>query len=124
MSLVAQYHNLQKEIERLQAARASLQDDPALKAEMEFESKLRSLMADYGKSLPDIISIIAPSGEKPEVTKKRKSTPRKVKIYRNPLTNEVVESKGGNHKLLQDWKVEFGATEVESWVEQPDQSAA
>jgi hypothetical protein len=28
----------------------------------------------------------------------------------------VVETKGGNHKTLKEWKTKHGADEVESWV--------
>lgn len=38
-----------------------------------------------------------------------------MKVYKNPLTGEIVETKGGNHKLLKAWKAQFGA-EVESWL--------
>jgi len=39
-----------------------------------------------------------------------------VKVYRNPHNGELIETKGGNHKLLKQWKQEYGAQEVESWV--------
>jgi hypothetical protein len=39
-----------------------------------------------------------------------------VKQYKNPHNGEVIETKGGNHKLLKEWKAQYGAEEVESWV--------
>jgi hypothetical protein len=42
--------------------------------------------------------------------------PRRVKIYKNPHTGEVVETKGGNHKTLKEWKAEHGSATVESWL--------
>ncbi|MDT4852441.1 hypothetical protein FQZ97_866740 [compost metagenome] len=42
---------------------------------------------------------------------------RVVKTYKNPHTGEVVETKGGNHKVLNAWKAEFGADEVKSWIQ-------
>lgn len=42
---------------------------------------------------------------------------RRVKIYRNPHANEVIETKGGNHKTLKEWKATWGAEEVESWAQ-------
>ena len=41
---------------------------------------------------------------------------RDLKVFKNPHTGEIVETKGGNHKLLKAWKAEHGAAEVESWL--------
>jgi hypothetical protein len=46
----------------------------------------------------------------------RNLKPRQVKIYKNPHTGEVVETKGGNHKTLKEWKAEHGSATVESWL--------
>lgn len=35
-------------------------------------------------------------------------------------SGEVVETKGGNHKTIKDWKAQYGAQEVESWLAQYD----
>lgn len=122
MSLIANYQQLQKDLEKLQSEHARLSSDPELKREMEFDAKLRTLMGEYSKSLPDVISILEPApinfskkgGRNPEVKVRR---PRQVKVYHNPLTGERVESKGGNNKLLGQWKAEFGAEEVDRWIE-------
>lgn len=34
----------------------------------------------------------------------------------NPHTGEFIETKGGNHKGLKAWKVQYGAETVESWL--------
>lgn len=39
-----------------------------------------------------------------------------MKIYKNPHSGEIVETKGGNHKLLKAWKNEHGSHVVESWL--------
>lgn len=121
MSLIANFQALQKELEQLTAKHAKLAEDPELKVEMEFDSKLRNLLAEYGKSLPDVIAIIEPAsnpfnrkGSFGAEKKTRKA--RTVKVYQHPTTGEIVESKGGNNKLLGLWKAEFGADEVENWV--------
>ena len=41
---------------------------------------------------------------------------RKLKIYKNPNTGEVVETRGGNQKTLKAWKEEHGNDTVESWL--------
>lgn len=122
MSLIANYHQLQKDLERLQSEHNRLSSDPALKREMEFDTKLRSLMGEYSKSLPDIMSILEPgSSQSPKMGKSgapiKHRRKRLAKTYRNPLTGEIVESKGGNNKLLGQWKAQFGSEEVEGWVQ-------
>ncbi|MGF6458081.1 hypothetical protein ABIA55_003545 [Pseudomonas frederiksbergensis] len=69
--------------------------------------------------MKDIINLLdpqasrrAPAAQSQPGTRK----PRQVKIYKNPHTGEVVETKGGNHKTLKEWKVEYGADTVESWL--------
>ncbi|HCL4185724.1 TPA: DNA binding protein, partial [Pseudomonas aeruginosa] len=42
---------------------------------------------------------------------------RAVKVYKNPNSGEIVETKGGNHKVLKAWKAEFGNDVVESWLQ-------
>jgi hypothetical protein len=46
----------------------------------------------------------------------RKRRRRKLKIYTNPVTGEVVKTRGANHKILKAWKAEHGAATVEGWA--------
>lgn len=39
-----------------------------------------------------------------------------MKTYKNPHSGEVIETKGGNHKTLKEWKAEHGSDLVESWA--------
>ena len=121
MSLLNEYRTLERELERHQATLERLKDDPVLQKELAFEGELRDLMASYEKDLADVMSILEPGGVLKPVAKslggKPARAPRTVKVYRNPLTGEIVESKGGNNKLLSAWKARFGASEVESWVQ-------
>lgn len=41
---------------------------------------------------------------------------RVVKTYKNPHTGQKVQTKGGNHKLLKEWKAKWGGDVVEGWV--------
>jgi hypothetical protein len=119
MSKLAEYRQLEKHLaEQLQALEA-LKGDAALKKEIEFETKLRELLDQYGFSLKHIINLLDPQNSSRrsvpvQTTGPRK--PRQLKIYKNPHTGEVVETKGGNHKTLKEWKTEHGADEVESWL--------
>lgn len=119
MSKLAEYRQLEKHLaEQLQALEA-LKGDAALKKEIEFETKLRELLNQYGFSLKHIIILLDPqSSSRRSVPVQTTGTrkPRQLKTYKNPHTGEVVETKGGNHKTLKEWKIEHGVDEVESWL--------
>lgn len=119
MSKLAEFRQLEKHLaEQLQALEA-LKGDAGLKQEIEFETKLRALLAKYGYSLRDIINLLDPQAGRRVPASEPKSgarKPRQVKIYKNPTTGEVVKTKGGNHKTLKQWKAEHGSRTVESWL--------
>lgn len=119
MSKLAEFRQLEKHLaEQLQALEA-LKGDVGLKKEIEFETKLRALLAEYGYSLPNVISLLNPQASRrvPTIDSKAGTRkPRQVKVYKNPHTGEVVETKGGNHKTLKEWKAEHGSATVESWL--------
>lgn len=119
MSKLAEFRQLEKHFAEQLAALEAMKGDEGLKREVEFETKLRGLLGEYGYSLQNIINLLdpqagrrAPAAAEPAGTRK----PRQVKVYKNPHSGEVVETKGGNHKILKEWKSEFGADEVESWL--------
>ncbi|WP_283188603.1 histone-like nucleoid-structuring protein, MvaT/MvaU family [Pseudomonas sp. PMCC200344] len=119
MSKLAEFRQLEKHLaEQLQALEA-LKGDAGLKKEIEFETKLRALLAEYGYSLSNVINLLDPQARRRAPVAESKGgtrKPRQVKIYKNPHTGEVVETKGGNHKTLKEWKAEHGSATVESWL--------
>jgi len=119
MSKLAEYRQLEKHLAEQLQALETMKSDGALKKEIEFETKLRELLNQYGFSLKHIINLLDPQSTKrasmpPAVTGKRK--PRELKVYKNPHTGEVVETKGGNHKILKEWKTKYGLDVVDSWL--------
>ena len=120
MSLINEYRATEEAIKELQARLQSLSADDKLQKELEFEGKLRALMAEYQKSLPSIIAILDPEAKSGKVARASKTTgskrARKIKQYKNPNSGEVIETKGGNHKVLKEWKSKWGSDVVESWV--------
>ncbi|MFK3771883.1 MULTISPECIES: histone-like nucleoid-structuring protein MvaT [Pseudomonas] len=121
MSLINEYRATEEAIKELQARLTNLQQDGKLQKELDFEKKLRELMAENGKSLRDVIALLDPESKlskaprgaaKPVATKRA----RKVKQYKNPHNGEVIETKGGNHKTLKEWKAKWGGDTVESWA--------
>ncbi len=108
MSLINEYRATEEAIKELQERLKSLEQDDKLKKELEFEEKLRTLMGTYQKSLRDVISLLDPDAKIGKSTRTAKAPAgkraRKVKQYKNPHTGEVIETKGGNHKTLKEWK--------------------
>lgn len=118
MSRLAEFRQLEKHLAEQLAALEALKGDSGLQEEIEFEGKLRNLLAQYGKSLRDVVSIIDPKSAVKAAPASQKVTrkARAMKVYQNPHTGEVVETKGGNHKTLKQWKAEHGSDVVESWL--------
>lgn len=119
MSRLAEFRRLEQKLAQQLAVLEAMKGDAAIKAEMEFEEKLRALLGEYGFSLRDVISILDPKASArtpaPAAQEKSSRKPRELKIYKNPHSGEVVQTKGGNHAILKAWKAEHGAETVESW---------
>ncbi|MEE1921214.1 histone-like nucleoid-structuring protein MvaT [Pseudomonas sp. 148P] len=122
MSLINEYRATEEAIKELQARLQSLSADDKLQKELEFEKKLRELMGTYSKSLKDIIALLDPDAK---LNKVQRGAPakttgtkraRKVKQYKNPHNGEIIETKGGNHKTLKEWKAKWGGDVVEGWA--------
>ena len=122
MSLINEYRATEEAIKELQARLKNLSQEDKLQTELEFEGKLRTLMGEYQKSLRDIIALLDPEAKLNKaprnVAVKAPGTKRarKVKQYKNPHNGEVIETKGGNHKTLKEWKAKWGGDVVESWA--------
>ncbi|MGV8888074.1 MAG: histone-like nucleoid-structuring protein, MvaT/MvaU family [Pseudomonas sp.] len=118
MSRLAEFRAAEKALQEQLKQLESLKNDAGLKKEIEFEEKLQGLMKTYGKSLRDIIAILDPnpakSGLQQATPKTRRA--RVVKVYQNPHTGELIETKGGNHRGLKAWKEQYGAATVDSWL--------
>ncbi|HBO3146303.1 histone-like nucleoid-structuring protein, MvaT/MvaU family [Pseudomonas aeruginosa] len=120
MSRLAEFRAAEKALAEQIAHLESLKNDASLKREIQFEEQLKKLMSEYDKSLRDIIAILDPesrlkNGKPQAATSQRRA--RVSKVYKNPHTGEVVETKGGNHKVLKAWKAEYGNDAVDSWLQ-------
>ena len=96
-----------------------MEQDQALKSDLEFENKVKGLMDEYKKSPKDVLQILGaidPSvaGAKAEGGTRAK---RPLKTYKNPHTGEVVKTRGGNHKTLNEWRQKYGKEAVQGWQE-------
>lgn len=121
MSRLAEFRKLEEQLASQLQELEKLKNDEGLKREIEFEKKLRELMEQYDQDLGSVIDLLEPNTRQsnakaaPQPTRTRRA--RQVKVYRNPETGEVVETKGGNHKVLKAWKEQYGAETVESWIQ-------
>lgn len=121
MSRIAEYAKKEQLLKQLQEELLKLEQDDELKNELEFKDQLEMLMTEYGKSSKEVIQIIAPERFFSENNQKKTTRkPRKLKVYKNPHTGEVIETRGGNHKGLRAFKDEYGSEEVESWLVSED----
>jgi hypothetical protein len=120
MSRLAEFRDLERKLAAQLAELETLKNDDGLKREVEFEKKLRDLLGEYGFSLRNIVAILDPqsSSRRAPAVAETKGTrkARTIKVYKNPHSGEVVETKGGNHKTLKEWKAKYGSETVESWL--------
>lgn len=121
MSKLAEFKALEAQLAAQLKQLDELKNDGELKREIQFEEKLRKLMAEYGVSLKDIIALLDPqaraSGTISVSAARGQRRQRQAKVYKNPETGELVETKGGNHKVLKAWKETYGVAKVEGWLQ-------
>lgn len=119
MSILTAYINKEQKIKQIQEEIDRLKNDDRLKSEFQFKEKLESLMHDFDKKASEVISILAPQ-QTPHKTLISKSNgrraKRKLKVFKNPHTGEVVETRGGNQNTLKAWKREYGSEIVDKWL--------
>jgi hypothetical protein len=118
MSKLAEFKALEAQLAEQLAQLDAMKNDDGLKKEIEFEKKIRALLGEYGYSLREVKLILDPQARlAAKIDGRSQRRERQLKIYKNPNSGEVVETKGGNHKVLKAWKEEFGAEAVESWLQ-------
>lgn len=120
MAKINDYYQKKQLMEKLTAEINQLEQDQSLKHELAFESSIRELMAEYDKSPKHVLQILAaidPSiaGAKAEGSTGGTRAKRPMKTYKNPHTGEEVETRGGNHKVLNEWRQKHGKEAVQSW---------
>ncbi|OLO06762.1 H-NS histone [Salinicola sp. MH3R3-1] len=123
MSLLSEYTKKEQLLKQLSEELKALESDQRLKNELEFKDKLEALMTEYDKKAKDVIDLLSPDDTRsvPQSSTANGRRKRKLKIYKNPNTGEVIETRGGNHKALKAWKDEHGSETVEGWVVREEQ---
>jgi hypothetical protein len=120
-SVLSDYIKKEQMLKQLQEELQALESNSELKKELEFKEKLQTLMTEHGKLARDVCEMLDPSylsssvkATKTSSTDGRKKRP--LKVFKNPHTGEVVETRGGNHNVIKEWKAKFGNEEVVSWI--------
>lgn len=116
MSLINEYIQKEQQLKQLQQDLVRLEEDQRLKSELELKGKLESLMEEFDKRPSDIIALLDPEQANSKGTTTTGRRKRRLKIYENPHTGDVIKTRGGNHKGLRSWKSEYGDETVESWL--------
>jgi hypothetical protein len=114
-SVVAQRKALIEQRDALERQINSLQKEA--EAVQEISEKVRAEAKERNVSIVEIAYALVPElvrtpREGAAPTPRRE---RPLKRYKNPHNGEIIETKGGNHKILKQWKAQYGGAEVESW---------
>jgi hypothetical protein len=119
MAKINDYYQKKQLMEKLASELEQLEKDQSLKSELEFERKVRALMEEYDKTPKHVLQILAtidPSLAGASADTASGSRPKRpMKTYKNPHTGEVVKTRGGNHKTLNEWRKQHGKEAVQSW---------
>lgn len=117
MSLITELRAAEEALEASKRRLEELHANPKLKAVKEFESALRTLMAQYNMSLLDVNTIIDPAFKAPKTKAPGSTKARTLRRFTNPHTGEAVESYGGVNKVLAEWREQYGWETVKGWAE-------
>lgn len=117
MSLMQQYLETKRKQKELEAQLAKLESNTSLQQLLDFEDKLKSLMEEYSQTPESVMEVLGITSTKVKPVGSRKGATRPLKLYVNPNTGEKVETKGGNHKVLNAWRTQYGKDTVDSWLQ-------
>ena len=120
MQSITKKAQMEADLEKLKTDIASLEKSESYKNELSLIRGVEKLLHKFGKTKAELIAYLS-DGKTTKVTaKKTESTNtrkrRKLKIYKNPLTNETIETRGGNHKILKAWKNQYPTQNIEEWI--------
>lgn len=121
MTKLSKYLEKKRLMEKLADELQKLEEDTKLKQELQFEADIKALLKEYGftaKHAFNVLVAVDPSLA-PNAASKSDGPKRAMKTYKNPHTGEIVKTRGGNQKTLNEWRKEYGAENVASW-EQTD----
>lgn len=116
MNKLVKYIEVKSQVEQLSREIQELENDEALKKLLQFRTELDALMKRFDMSKEDVLKLWGKEGAKSKGNDKRRGQ-RPLKVYKNPHTNEIVKTKGGNQRDLNAWREQYGKEEVDSWLQ-------
>lgn len=120
MNVTTKKAAIEKQMAQLERELKSIENSAEFKKVNAIKRALTNLMKKHGCSKNDLIALI--QGDNSESIRPRKKAaattrkPRKLKIFKNPKTGETVETRGGNHKVLKEWKAKYKLKNIDDWL--------
>ena len=97
-----------------------LEKSETYKKEQALIKGVTRLLAKHGKTKSDLILFLNDEAKNPKkkriIKTKSDRKQRKLKVYKNPVTEEIIETRGGNHRVLKAWRAEYPTKNIEAWV--------
>lgn len=131
MSIFDEYRKYKKQIENLEKEMERLRDSPEVKEELarredlakrhEQHLELIKLEVDRLTNNPEfkrqkrVRDALRESEDDIAPQPKKVRKVRRVMVYKNPHSGEVLKTKGANHKKLREWRDNYGVSEVRRW---------
>lgn len=119
MTRINDYYQKKQLLKQVSEDLQKLEEDTEIQNDLKFEEEIRQLMESYEKSAKDVLQVLGaidPSVAKVKADGAAAGRPKRpLKKYENPNTGEVVETRGGNHKVLNEWRQQYGKGTVQSW---------
>lgn len=120
MQSITKKAQMEADLDKLRQDIASLEQSESYKNELSLIRAVEKLLHKFGKTKAELIAYLSDGKTTKVTTKKAESTNtrkrRKLKIYQNPLTNETIETRGGNHRILKAWKNQYPTQNIEEWI--------
>ncbi|WP_369601878.1 histone-like nucleoid-structuring protein, MvaT/MvaU family [Hahella sp. SMD15-11] len=110
---IEEFFELKRLLEEKERRLKALEADKDIQNYFRFQEELKALMGKYDMRPADVAKVLglgAPAG-----SAKSGGAKRALRVYKNPNTGEVVETRGGNHKVLNAWRKQYGKETVEGW---------
>jgi hypothetical protein len=120
MRSITKKAQMEAALDKLKKEIANLEQSESYKNEQSLIRGVEKLLNKFGKTKVELVEFLSNGKTTKTTSKKVESTNtrkrRKLKIYKNPLTNETIETRGGNHKVLKAWKARYPAQNIEEWI--------
>ena len=92
------------------------------KKEKALKRALKNLMTKHNCSKAYLIKLLKAEldekagRQKTQVSARRPRKARKLKVFQNPHTKEIVETRGSNHRTLKLWKEQHSIDNINAWL--------